>query len=76
MKSSKILSWNVRGMNSPDRCIIIRSKISKSFCEIVCLQETKKYDIYLAFIRTCCPKDFDKFVFLPSVGAYGGSTII
>jgi hypothetical protein len=30
----------------------------------------------LAFIRTYCPRAFDNFTFLPSVGASGGSAII
>ena len=38
----------------------------------MCLQETKKPVIGLAFIKSCCPKRFDKFTYIPSRGASGG----
>ncbi|XP_073355017.1 uncharacterized protein [Aegilops tauschii subsp. strangulata] len=35
-------------------------------------QETKRESFDLAFIKTFCPKRFDKFAFAPSMGASGG----
>ena len=37
----KIMSWNVRGVNDPDRRKIIRNVIRHHRANLVCLQETK-----------------------------------
>jgi hypothetical protein len=37
-----ILNWNIRGLNSDDKCNAVRSKIEESSCVIYCLQETKR----------------------------------
>ena len=71
-----VLCWNVRGLNSEKKLLALSNAISVSGCAIVCLQETKKPVIDLAFIKTFCPKRFDKFAFAPSVGASGGIIII
>ena len=67
-----VLCWNVRGLNSDKKLLALSNAISVSGCAIVCLQETKKPVIDLAFIKTCCPKCFDKFAFVPSSWASGG----
>jgi exonuclease III len=36
-----VLCSNVRGLNSDDRQRDVRSKITESECEVICLQETK-----------------------------------
>jgi len=48
----------------------------ESKSEILCLQETKKDNFDISFIRNFCPPDFDSFEFLPSVGALGGLLVI
>ena len=75
-RSWNLMSWNVRGLNSKEKWSEIRDKIIEANCDIICLQETKKEDFNLAFIRNFCPADFDKFEFLPSIGASGGIIII
>ena len=50
----------------------IYNKIEESGCSIICLQETKREQFDLPYIRKLCPKRFTKFAFLPSVGASGG----
>jgi hypothetical protein len=32
-----ILNWNVRGLNSADKCNSIRTKIEESSCAIYCI---------------------------------------
>jgi hypothetical protein len=66
------LCWNVRGLNDKAKWEPIRNKIDESNANIFCLQETKKDDFDLHFIRKFAPKKFDKFEFCPSVGASGG----
>lgn len=68
----KVLSWNVRGLNSDHKWDIIKSKVVESQCDIICLQETKKETFNDAFIRNICPAGFDRYEFLPSIGASGG----
>jgi exonuclease III len=68
----RLLSWNVRGINSRLKWNAIREKIVDSGCDIFCFQETKRDNFDAAFLRKLCPSEFDKFEFLPSVGASGG----
>ena len=71
-RSWKILSWNVRGLNSDKKWDSIRDKISDSNCDIICLQATKKSDFDPQFIKKFCPPCFDAYEFLPSNGASRG----
>jgi exonuclease III len=70
--SWNILNWNIRGLNSTDKCNAIRAKIEECNCAIFCIQETKKdhFDSYA--IMKMAPKRFNKFAFVPSEGVSGG----
>jgi exonuclease III len=70
-KNWKIMNWNIRGLNSDKKWDALSNKIEESGCDIVCLQETKREHFDLKYIKNFCPKKFNKFVFLPSVGASG-----
>lgn len=72
LRSWNVLCWNIHGPNSDKKQLALSNAISVSGCFIVCLQETKKPIIDLAFIKSCCPKRFDKFAYVPSCGASGG----
>jgi exonuclease III len=72
----KILCWNIRGINSESRWDAIRSKITESKCDIICLQETTREFFDSQYIRNFCPPSFDSFEVIPSFGASGGSIII
>ena len=37
----KILTWNVRGVNDPDKRRVIKSFLISNRVDLVCLQETK-----------------------------------
>ena len=37
----KIISWNVRGVNDPDKRRVIKSFLRSNSVDLVCLQETK-----------------------------------
>jgi len=71
-----VLYWNVRGINSDKKWNAIKDRINDSFCDVICLQETKKESFDDAFVRKFCPPTFDQYVVLPSVGASGGAIII
>lgn len=67
-----ILFWNIRGINSEAKWDALRSKIDESACSIICLQETKKESFDSLYLRKFAPRRFDKFDYIPSVGASGG----
>ena len=67
-----MLSWNIRGLNSKKKRLALNNAISSSGFAILCLQETKMPEVTFAFIKTCCPRQFDRFAFVPSRGASGG----
>jgi len=71
----KILSWNVRGINSSLKWNSVRNKVVESGCDILCLQETKKASFDMQSLKNICPASFDNFVCLPSVGASGGMLV-
>jgi exonuclease III len=71
-----ILCWNIRGLNGTGKCDAIRDKIEEFGCSIVCLQETKREDFDISFIRKFAPRRFDSFDFAPSNGASGGLLLI
>ena len=71
-----ILSWNIRGINAEQKWLAVNQKVDESGCSIICLQETKKEEFDHSFIRKFCPRRFDKFEFVPSIGASGGLVII
>ena len=75
-KDWKVLCWNVRGLNSEARQLAVKQKIDESGCSVVCLQETKCMHIDHRFIRKFCPRRFDNFSYVPSVGASAGMVII
>ena len=72
LRNWNILCWNVHGLNSDKKLLASSNAISVSECAIVCVQETKIPVIILAFIKTCFPKRFDKFSYIPSHEALGG----
>ena len=76
LKQWVILCRNIRGINAREKQLALMNAIKVSGCSIICLQETKKEDFDLQFIKSCCPAKFDEFVFVPSVGASGGLNII
>ena len=75
VRSWKVMTWNVRGINSSWKWDSIKNKISEAQCDIVCLQETKKDFLDPFFLKKICPSNLDTYDFLPSVGASGGILI-
>jgi hypothetical protein len=71
-RSLKILSHNIRGINSDIKWNSLRNNIMETNCDIICIQETKKESFDDSCIRRFCNRSFDKFAFGPSIGASGG----
>ena len=72
LRSWEVLCWNIRGINSDDKQLALNNAIRTSGCSVVCIQETKKTTFDLSFIKSCCPRQFDQFAYVPSQGASGG----
>ena len=74
--SWNVLCWNVHGLYSEAKQLALSNAINSSGCAVICLQETKKPSFDLSFIKSCCPRRFDQFAFVPSRGASGGIVTI
>jgi exonuclease III len=75
MDPTKLLIWNVRGLNSSVRQDSIKELVGSSQVDVVCLQETKMQIITRRTILSMLGADFSDYVYLPSVGASGGILI-
>jgi exonuclease III len=71
-RSWNILNWNIRGVNSNDKCNAVRAKIEETACAIFCLQETKRQHFDHSSVRKLAPKRFNKYAFVPSEETSGG----
>ena len=47
----KILSWNVRGVNDPDKRKVIKNFLRSHRADLVCLQETKVQEMTIDLVR-------------------------
>jgi exonuclease III len=72
----KVLSWNVRAINSDKKWDAVRDRFVESSCDIICLQETKKDSFDKQFVNKICPSVFYAFDYISAIGASGGSIII
>jgi exonuclease III len=66
LKKWFVLCWNIRGFNAKSKQLALMNAINNSGCSVICLQETKKEDFDMAFIKAWCPSRFDEYVFIPS----------
>ena len=68
----KIMSWNVRGVNDPDRRKIIRNFIGYQRVDLVCLQETKIQEMIAAVARSLGVGRLSDWRALNAEGSAGG----
>jgi hypothetical protein len=71
-RSWNILYWNIKGLNSSDKCNTIRAKIEESPCAIFYIQEMKVQSFDHSLVRKMAPKRFKKLAFAPAEGASRG----
>lgn len=76
VRSWNILCWNIKGINAENKWEFLRNKILESNCDIIGIQETKRDVFDIAYIIKFCPRVFDSFCFLPSVGASDGILVV
>jgi exonuclease III len=70
-----ILCHNIRGINSESKWNSVKNNILETKADIVCLQETKRDVFYLNYLRKLCPRNFDDFAHVPSIGNSRGTLI-
>ena len=76
LQSWNVLCWNIRGLNLDKKCLALSNAIQSSGCVIICLQETKMQKFDASTLKLLCPKRFDRYAYIPSVGASGGIVTI
>ena len=67
----KIMTWNVRGVNDPDRRKIIRNFIRYQRVDLVCLQETKIQEMTASVARSLGVGRFSDWRALNAEGSAG-----
>ena len=72
----KIISWNVRGLNSKEKRAQIKNALKLWNGDIICLQETKLDHIGRAVIRSLWGNRFADWAYQESEGASGGTVIM
>ena len=70
------LSWNVRGLNCPDRCSTVNATIASSSCHVVCLQETKLGNIDRFTAASLGGQRLRSFAQRPANGTRGGILLL
>jgi hypothetical protein len=70
--SIHFLSWNVRGLNNPQKRGVVKILLQDWKCDVVCLQETKLGGIDLGVIRSLCGNPYIDWVALNAVNTVGG----
>ena len=72
----RLLSWNVRGLNNPQRREVCKNLLKDWKCDIVCFQETKVSAIDCAFFRSLWGSPFTDWIVLDAVQSSGGVLLI
>jgi exonuclease III len=67
-----ILSWNVRGLNCPNKRLMMRNLLRQWRVDIVCLQETKLDLISRKIIKSLWGCSYADYCYVASSGASGG----
>ena len=59
-KQIKLLSWNVRGLGSIQKCSVVRNVVREYRCHVICIQESKWSGYDFAYVSSVLPSCFDK----------------
>nr|CAD1825938.1 unnamed protein product [Ananas comosus var. bracteatus] len=57
-RTFRFLMWNVRGLNDPSKCMVVKSFIRQCKCSVICIQKTK--------LSSTSPIKFDPFADISS----------
>lgn len=68
----ELVSWNVRGLNSPAKRKALREFVDSCKPAILCIQELKLDTVDQFLIMQCCGPAYVGFSYLPAIGTRGG----
>ena len=71
----KLLSWNVRGANNPNKRNVIRNFIRSQRVDLVCLQETKIQELTVAVVRSLGVGRLSEWRAVEAEGIAGGTLV-
>jgi hypothetical protein len=72
----RFISWNVRGLNNPQKREVVKHLLREWRCDMVCLQETKLDCIDLRLVRSLWGKQHVDWVALEATNTAGGILIM
>ena len=72
----KILSWNVRDVNDPDKRKVIKNFLRIHKADLVCLQETKVQQMNIDMVRSLGVGRFLNWKALNAEGSAGGILLL
>ena len=68
----RLLSWNVRGLNNPQKREVCKNLLKEWKCDVVCFQETKLASISSSIVRSLWGSPFLDWVALDAVNTAEG----
>ena len=69
--SLRLLSWNVRGLNNPQKREVCKNLLKEWRCDVVCLMETKIAFLNSALVQSLWGSPFIDWAVLDAVQTYG-----
>ena len=72
----RLLSWNVRRLNNPQKREVCKNLLKEWMYDIVCFQETKVSFIDVAFVRSLWDSPFIDWAVLDAMQTSGGVLLI
>jgi len=72
----KVISWNIRGLNCPNKRSDVKRVLCRFACDIAILQESKLEVVGRQIVVSLWGRRHVQWLFLPSVGRSGGIIII
>ena len=67
----EILSWNVRGLNNPQKRDTVKNLLKEWKCDVVCFQETKLDSVNSAVVKSLWSSPFVDWVALDAIHTAG-----
>ena len=74
--SLQLLSWNVRGLNNPQKREVCKNLPKEWKCDVVCYQETKLSSLNSSVVRSLWGSPFLDWIALDAINTVGGVLLV